>query len=117
MFVQLKKEFLDKPAGERIELSDSDGEALVKQGVAEAISENTAVEHLVATAMDVVRGKIVESSAAAMDAALKRFSEAQSQARRHAVPAIFGEGQRGDPKRLLRRLAGQSRQGLCGQDV
>jgi HK97 family phage major capsid protein len=101
MFVQLKKEFLDKPAGERIELSDSDGEALVKQGVAEAISENTAVEHLVATAMDVVRGKIVESSAAAMDAALKRFSEAQSQARRHAVPAIFGEGQRGDPKRCF----------------
>ncbi len=35
---------------------------------------------------------------AVINTALKQFQDAQSQARRHAVPAIFGQGGEGDPK-------------------
>ena len=35
--------------------------------------------------------------AAIINTALKQFADAQSQARRHAIPAIFGLGQGGDP--------------------
>ncbi len=34
---------------------------------------------------------------AVINSALKHFADGQGQARRHAVPAIFGPGQGGDP--------------------
>jgi len=43
MFVQLKKDFLGKPAGERIDVADSDGQALIEQGIAEAVNPSEAV--------------------------------------------------------------------------
>jgi HK97 family phage major capsid protein len=92
MFVQLKKDFLGKPAGERIELADASGEGLIKQGIAEAISPNEAINQLMSKAMEAASVKISESIAQTVDAALKRFQDAQSQARKHAVPLIFGEG-------------------------
>src|SRR5713101_6396394 len=100
MFVQLKKDFLGKPAGERIELADASGEGLIKQGLAEAISHNEAINQLMSKAMEAASVKISESIAQTVDAALKQFQDAQSQARKHAVPIIFGapgaDGRRGD---------------------
>ncbi len=90
MFVQLKKDFLGKPAGERIELADASGEGLIKQGLAEAISPNEAINQLMSKAMEAASVKISESIAQTVDAALKQFQDAQSQARKHAVPIIFG---------------------------
>jgi HK97 family phage major capsid protein len=92
MFVQLKKDFLGKPAGERIELADASGEGLIKQGIAEAVSPNDAINQLMSKAMEAASVKISESIAQTVDAALKRFQDTQSQARKHAVPMIFGEG-------------------------
>jgi hypothetical protein len=101
MFVQLKKDFLGKPAGERIDVIDRDGQALVDQGIAELVSPNEAIHQLMTKAMEAATAKISESTAATIDGALKQFRETQSQALRHAVPAIFGEGQRGDPRRCF----------------
>src|SRR5216684_2871018 len=90
MFVQLKKDFLGKPAGERLEVADTNGEGLIKQGIAEAISPNEAINQLMTKAMEAASIKISESIAQTVDAALKQFKDAQSQARKHAVPLIFG---------------------------
>jgi len=38
MFVQLKKDFLGKPPGGRLEVDDADGAAFIQQGIAEAIA-------------------------------------------------------------------------------
>jgi HK97 family phage major capsid protein len=99
MFVQLKKEFLGKPAGERIEIAEADGSALVQQGIAESITPSEAVNQLMTKAMEAASAKISDSIAATIDAALQKFKEAQSQAKKHAVPVIFGEGGFGDTKR------------------
>jgi len=104
MFVQLKKDFLGKPAGERIEIADPSGEGLIKQGIAEAVSPNEAINQLMAKAMEAASIKISESIAQTVDAALKQFQDAQSQARKHAVPLIFGT-----PGADATRLAGASR--------
>ena len=101
MFVQLKKDFLGKPAGERIDVADSDGQTLIEQGIAELANPGEAVNQLMTKAMAAATAKISESTAATIDGALKQFRDAQSQALRHAVPAIFGEGQRGDPRRCF----------------
>lgn len=99
MFVQLKKDFLGKPAGERIEIADGDGAALIQQGIGEAIAPSEAVNQLMTKAMAAASAKISESIAATIDAALLKFKEAQAQAQKHAVPMIFGEGGHGDVKR------------------
>lgn len=40
MFVQLIKEFLDKPSGERIDVADADAEQLIRQGWAQPIQDD-----------------------------------------------------------------------------
>ena len=49
MFVQLKKDFLGKPAGERIDVADSDGQTLIEQGIAELANPGEAVSGLTRT--------------------------------------------------------------------
>src|SRR6516165_6050033 len=98
MFVQLKKDFLGKPAGERIEVADQSGESLIKQGIAEAVSPSDAINQLMTKAMEAASVKISDSIAQTVDSALKQFQDAQSQARKHAVPAIFGGHGEGDAR-------------------
>ena len=83
MFVQLKKDFLGKPAGERIDVADSDGQTLIEQGIAELANPGEAVNQLMTKAMAAATAKISESTAATIDGALKQFRDAQSQALRH----------------------------------
>lgn len=99
MFVQLKKEFLGKPIGERLEVSDTDGAHLVKEGIADQIQPTDAVNSLMAKAMEAATQKISETIQLTVDQALKSFKEAQGQARKHAVPAIFGPTGEGDTKK------------------
>jgi HK97 family phage major capsid protein len=98
VFIQLKKSFSGRPAGERIDVSDNEGKLLVEQGVAEAVPANDVVNQLMAKAMESAMGRLSDTLGTTVDAALKEFADAQSQARRHAVPAIFGEGGEGDVK-------------------
>ena len=42
---------------------------------------------------------MTEATLSLLPLPLKRFAEAQEQARRHAVPALFGDSGQGDPKK------------------
>jgi HK97 family phage major capsid protein len=86
MFIQLLKDFLGKKAGERLSVDDAEGQSLVAAGVASPVKDD-AFNELVARSMD-----------SAVTAALHKFADAQRLARKHAVPALFGENGEGDPK-------------------
>jgi HK97 family phage major capsid protein len=96
MFVQLLKEWKGKSAGEKIDVPDDYASLLFDQQLAQVCDDPTGP--LVAQAA----GKLTQSLDGIVNLALKQFADAQSQARRNSVPAIFGtEGGRGerDPHR------------------
>lgn len=98
MFVRLLKEWQGKPAGEIIDLADEHAEPLLDQNIATAVAGDP-VHGLVGRALDDVTARWTRSIDQAVQTALRSFQEAQSQAKKHAVPAIFGPSQTGDPKR------------------
>jgi HK97 family phage major capsid protein len=95
MFVQLQKEFMGRKAGERIDLAEADANLLIKDGFATAVSDDL-ITPAVQKAMEQAFGGFQKGLDAVIASALAQFQDAQSQARRHAVPAIFGPGG-GDP--------------------
>jgi HK97 family phage major capsid protein len=86
MFIQLLKDCLGKKAGERLSVDDAEGRALVAGGAAAARADD-AFNDLVGRSLD-----------AAVGAALQKFADAQTLARKHAAPVLFGPGGDGDPK-------------------
>ena len=92
MFVQLTKEYLGRPAGERIDLAEADAQQLIGQGVAEAVPDDPLAPLL---------ANLTGSLNRAIDARLKEFAQAQTRSRRHAIPILFGEGGDGDPKQTF----------------
>jgi HK97 family phage major capsid protein len=90
----LKKEFLGHPPGKRLDVAAEQGQILIGQGVAEAVAEDP-LGPAVAKAVE----QAVLRLSGGIQAALGQFQEAQGQARRHAVPAIFGPAGQGDPRR------------------
>jgi HK97 family phage major capsid protein len=95
MFVQLLKEFMGRKAGERIDVQDTDAQMLFAQQIAQPVTDDV-ITPAVQKAMEQAFGGFQKGLDAVINASLKSFQEAQSQARRHAVPALFGaEG--GDP--------------------
>jgi HK97 family phage major capsid protein len=94
MFVQLKQEYGGQAAGSRIDVANDDGAQLVRDGVAELVADDP-LQPLVAKAL----GRLTEGVQSAINKALTQVADAQSQARRHAVPALFGPGGTGDPQR------------------
>lgn len=97
MFVQLTKEFMGNAAGKRIDVSETDGAHLIAQGYAQPVADDL-ITPAVAKALEGAFTKFTQSLDGIVNASLKAFADAQSQARKHAVPAIFGEGKDGDPK-------------------
>src|SRR5690242_4376778 len=97
MFVQLLKDFLGKKAGERLSVDDAEGQSLVAAGAAVAVTDG-ALDDLVGKELAGFRDQISRSMDAAVGAALKKFADAQRLARKHAVPALFGENGEGDPR-------------------
>jgi HK97 family phage major capsid protein len=92
MFVQLTKEYLGRPAGERIDLAEADAQQLIGQGVAEAVADDPLAPLL---------ANLTGSLHRAIDARLKEFAQAQTRSRRHAIPILFGEDGDGDPKQTF----------------
>src|SRR5437763_2628217 len=88
MFVMLTKDWKGRPAGEKIDVPDEFASLLVGQQIAQPCDDPT--PGLVARAVEQAAGKLTQSLDGAVNAALKQLAEAQTQARRHAVPAIFG---------------------------
>jgi HK97 family phage major capsid protein len=96
MFVQLKKDFLGQASGKTIDVAEADGQALIASGVAEACP-NDPLAPIIQKSMEALTTNVTNSLNSVVEVTLKRFQEAQEQARKNSVPAIFGGGQ-GDPK-------------------
>ncbi len=97
MFVQLKKDFLGNPVGKRIDVSDGDAAHLINQGMADPVTDDL-ITPAVSRALEGAFTKFTQGLDGIVNASLKAFADAQSQARRSAVPAIFGPSNDGDPK-------------------
>ncbi len=98
MFVQLKQAFQGKPPGERIDVSNEHADILIKGGIAEAIQGDPLGE-----IVEKQVGGMLESLTRGLNdtitATLKQFAAAQTKSNKNAVPAIFGEGGEGDPRK------------------
>jgi HK97 family phage major capsid protein len=96
MFVQLTREYLGKPPGERIDVSEADAKSLIDSGTATAVTDDP-LGNAVGRAFESALGRFGEALTGAVDGALKQFAAAQSRSRKNAVPLIFGEdgGDRG----------------------
>jgi HK97 family phage major capsid protein len=100
MFVQLTKDFLGRKAGERIDLAESDAQGLIQQGLAGAVTDDL-ITPAVSRALEGAFGKFTQALDGVITASLKQFAAAQALSRKSAVPAIFGEGGAGDPKKTF----------------
>lgn len=98
MFVQLTKPHLGKPAGERIDVSPADAKSLIDGQLAVPVGDDP-LGPVVAKALDAAFDKFTRGLDGIVNASLQAFADAQSQARRHSVPLIFGPGGEGDPKK------------------
>jgi hypothetical protein len=98
MLIKLKADFMNQKAGQVVEANDSEAEVLISKGIAEKSSED-AITAIVTKASDALMTKVNDSVSKIIDATLKQFLEAQSQAKKFAMPAIFGQNGDGDPKK------------------
>ena len=96
MFVQLLKDFMGRKAGERIDLAESDANALVTQQIAAPVTDDL-ITPAVQKAMETAFAGFQKGLDAVINAQLKAFADAQTKSRKSAIPEIFGVGGRGDP--------------------
>jgi len=98
MLIKLKADFMNQKAGQIVEAKDEEAEVLISKGIAEKASED-ALSAIVTKASDALMTKVNDSVSKIIDATLRQFLEAQSQAKKFAMPAIFGKAGDGDPKK------------------
>ena len=98
MLIKLKQEFLGSAAGKVMEVKEADGKALIERGIADAAGDDV-LSPVLTKAMETLTERLSSNVQSMTEAVLKRFAEAQDQARKHAVPAIFGDGGQGDSKK------------------
>jgi HK97 family phage major capsid protein len=96
VLIKLKQAFLGSAAGKIMDVAETEAKALFDKGVADPAGDDALVP-VIAKATEALMSKLNDSVGGIVDVTLKRFQEAQEQARRHAVPAIFGAGGHGDP--------------------
>jgi hypothetical protein len=97
MFVQLTKPFLGRKAGERIDVAESDARSLVASGTACAVDDP--LGPAVAKAVEAAFARHAQGLDSAINQSLRDFAAAQGLARKHSVPAVFGPGGDGDPRK------------------
>jgi HK97 family phage major capsid protein len=100
MFVQLTKDYLGQKAGARVDVDEPVARSLIEQGVAEAVHGDP-LGPVVARSMETLLAGLTTSLNASIDATLREFAAARTKSRKNAVPAIFGEGNTGDPRRTF----------------
>jgi HK97 family phage major capsid protein len=98
MFVQLTKDFLGRKAGERLDVAEADANGLIASGAAVAVSDDV-ITPLVSRALESALGGFTRGLDAIINQTLKQFGDAQAQARRHGIGALFGPGGDGDPRK------------------
>jgi HK97 family phage major capsid protein len=97
MFVTLKKEFLGQAAGKVIDLAEAEAQALQASGIAEACQGDPLVP-IIQKSMESITSNLTKTMNEVFEGTLKQFKDSQEQARKLAIPAIFGAGQPGDPQ-------------------
>jgi len=98
MLIKLKQDFVGSAAGKVLDVAESEGKMLIDKGIADPAGDE-ALSPVIAKAMETAMNRVSESMGQIIDTTLKRFHEAQEQARRNSVPAIFGQSGDGDPKK------------------
>jgi HK97 family phage major capsid protein len=98
MLIKLKQDFVGSAAGKVLDVAESEGKMLIDKGIADPAGDE-ALSPVIAKAMETAMNRVSESMGQIIDTTLKRFQEAQEQARRNSVPAIFGQSGDGDPKK------------------
>lgn len=98
MFVKLLKDWKGKAAGETIDVPDEYAPLLIDQQLA-AVVPHDPIPDVITRSLEQATGKWAQSMDQVINLTLQKFRDAQSQARKHAVPAIFGDGGDGDPKK------------------
>ncbi len=95
MFVQLLREFMGRKPGERINVNDTDANALIAQQLAAPVHDDL-ITPAVQKAMEQAFSGFQKGLDAVINQALKSFADAQGKSRKNGVPAIFGPGGEGD---------------------
>jgi HK97 family phage major capsid protein len=98
MFVQLKQSFNGKAIGERIDVAEDHAKLLIQGGIAEAV-QGDPIGELVQKQVGGMLESLTKGLNDTITDTLKQFAETQKKSRKNAVPAIFGEGKDGDPKK------------------
>src|SRR5262249_54466007 len=100
MFVQLTKDYFGQKAGARVDVDEPVARSLLEQGAAEAV-HGARPGPVVARSRESLLTGLTSSLNATIDATLREFAAARTRSRKTAVPAIFGEGHGGDPRRTF----------------
>ncbi|NBO91665.1 MAG: phage major capsid protein [Planctomycetia bacterium] len=103
MFVQLNRDFVGRKAGERLDLSDTDANALIATGTASPLADDP-LGPLFQASLDRALAGVAGQVQSSVESALQGFAQAQTKSRKNALPAIFGPGTAGDPKRTFGRF-------------
>jgi HK97 family phage major capsid protein len=97
VFVQLKKPFMGKAIGERISVTEDDARQLITLGTADPVTDDL-ITPAINKAMTNYFDAFTKNLDGIVNATLQKFQQAQSEAQKHARPAIFGPGGDGDTK-------------------
>jgi HK97 family phage major capsid protein len=103
MFVQLTRDFVGRKAGERIDLAEADANALIAAGTACPVADDP-IGPLIQSSLDRALAGVAGHVQSSVESALHDFAHAQARSRKNAVPAIFGPGGEGDPKKTFGRF-------------
>ncbi len=98
MFVQLTKDYFGQKAGARVDVDEPVGRGLIDQGIAEAMAGDP-LAPAVARSVEGLTTGLTRRLGDALDSTLRELAAVRARSYRNAVPALFGEGQRGDPHR------------------
>ncbi len=98
MWIELLKDFLGKKAGERLHVDAGEGQSLVASGIARAVSDDP-LGPVIARGVENALAGWTKGLDAIINQTLKQFADAQAQSKRHGIPALFGAGGSGDPKK------------------
>ena len=100
MFIKLVKDYFGQKAGCQVAVDEVVGKALVEQKVGEAVA-NDPLAPLMQKSMEGMLANLTNCLNQTIDATLKQFADAQTKSKKNGVPAIFGQGGDGDPKKTF----------------
>jgi HK97 family phage major capsid protein len=100
MFLKLTKEWNKQPAGATVDVPEEYAQALIDSKTAEPVTGDPLAE-TISKSLEGATKKWADSMDSVINLTLQKFQDAQSQAKKHAIPAIFGKTGEGDPKKTF----------------